>query len=219
MEYMNTKRYTKNKLLLIIIVVVLLSSCTTTTNIQNSKKSFVLPAKNQPLTKKQQVIITSALNACNKNYTKYLSFNNRSFNNDCSGLIYGIFWESGLNLLPEVAKETGGGVLRLHKVLDRHNLIHTNKLPNPGDLIFWDNTYGKWGQKPLSHIGVVVSVKSDGTIEYVHNNTYLGAIRKERMNLYKPHENRPTNNYMRYDSKYKKTAAELFNSFGMAWQL
>lgn len=171
-------------------------------------------------TTKQQTLVDAALQATNMGYPNKLTFNGRKFPNDCSGLIYGIFWEAGIDLISAISTETGNGIQRLYKVADHNKLIHKEKLPNIGDLIFWNNTYGTWGRKPLSHAGIVVSVdKKTGQVEYVHNNTYLGSIRKESMNLFKPHENRPTNNYMRYDSKYKKTAAELFDSFGSMWKL
>ena len=71
----------------------------------------------------------------------------------------------------------------------------------------------------MSHAGVVIDVdKSSGDITYIHNNTYLGKIQKDKMNLFSP-QNKDLNSYMRYDSKYKKTAGELFDSFGMAWRL
>lgn len=198
-----------------------MSSCVSIKSINetNSSKKTTRPINNISYSEKQNKIVEAALEACNMKYANTLAFDNKSFTNDCSGLIYGIYWSAGVDLISEISSETGNGVRRLNKVMDKKNLLHTKKLPNPGDLIFWNNTYGSWGKNPLSHIGIVVSVDNKGNIEYVHNNTYLGAIKKESMNLYKPHENRPINNYMRYDSKYKKTSAELFDSFGMAWKL
>lgn len=208
---MNTGNYITTKIVSIALVSMLLSSCV-------SSNSFLYD-KNSNLTLTQQKIVDAALYSCEIGYGKKLNFKGKKFNNDCSGLIYGIFWASDIDLQSKIMKETGNGVARLYKVMDKNDLIHKRKLPSPGDLIFWSNTYGRWGSKPLSHIGVVVSVEKDGSIEFVHNNTYLGAIRKESMNLYRPHETMPVNHYMRYDSTYKKTAAELFDSFGMAWKL
>lgn len=227
---MNIKRFLTNKLLLV-IATLLFTSCVSIFEPQESisvkmrdttpNDSTELPQdRNTDTNSKQDKIVQAALDATKLGYPNTLKINNRSFNNDCSGLIYGIFWSAEIDLLTEISKESGNGVKRLYKVMERNNLLHWNKLPQPGDLVFWSNTYGSWGNNPLSHIGVVVSCdRETGQIEYVHNNTYLGAIRKESMNLYKPHEKRPVNNYMRYDSKYKKTAAELFEAFGMAWAL
>lgn len=227
MPFMSTRKFLNNKLLLVTITL-FFNSCVTTFESQESisVKMRDTPQKYQPkeskseITSKQDNIVKAALDATKLGYPNTLKINNRNFNNDCSGLIYGIFWAAEIDLITEISKESGNGVKRLYNVMKRNNLLHWNKLPQPGDLIFWSNTYGSWGNNPLSHIGIVVSCDRDtGQIEYVHNNTYLGAIRKESMNLYKPHEKRPINNYMRYDNKYKKTAAELFEAFGMAWAL
>lgn len=205
--------FTSIKKYIVISVVLISFSCITYTPDPDYN------ARINNVNNKQDIIVNAALKACNMKYTDTFIFSGKNFNNDCSGLIYGIFWEAEIDLLNIIINEKGNGVKRIHSILSKKNLIHKNKIPNPGDLIFWDNTYGDWGNNPLSHIGIVVSADSNGNIEYVHNNTYLGEIRKERMNLYLPHEKRPTNNYMRYDSIYKKTAGELFNSFGMAWKL
>lgn len=218
MQYMNIRKYITTKGVIILAISLALSSCISIKEYTDGELATYRP--NSELTKTQRIIVESALEACSKSYNKTLIFSGRQFNNDCSGLIYGIFWTANIDLLSAISSESGNGVMRLYRYMDKKKLIHTEKLPQPGDLIFWNNTYGTWGRKPLSHIGIVVSVDRDtGSIDYVHNNTYLGAIRREKMNLYRPHENRPINNYMRYDSKYKKTAAELFDSFGMAWKL
>ncbi|MGL1893779.1 MAG: C40 family peptidase [Spirochaetaceae bacterium] len=225
---MNIKSYTVTKLLSLTVLVFLMASCmsiqmikesSTHTDESNTDTIRSNPVITNNLKGKQQKVVEAALESINFNYNDTLLFHDKKFSNDCSGLIYGIFWSAGIDLLAEISTESGNGVRRLYTVMSKKNLLHTRKVPNPGDLIFWNNTYGSWGNNPLSHIGIVVSADKDGNIEYVHNNTYLGSIRKEKMNLYRPHEKRPINNYMRYDNKYKKTAAELFDSFGMAWKL
>lgn len=206
---MSIRKSTATKLQLLILLL-MFTSCVSITE----------SSANNEISKTQQILVQAALDACNMGYPSTLKFNSKKFNNDCSGLIYGIFWTAGIDLIALTAKEKGNGVKRIHSILDKNHLIHKEKLPNPGDLVFWSNTYGSWGNNPLSHVGIIVYVdEKTGSIDYVHNNTYLGEIRRETMNLYHPHEKRPVNNYMRYDSKYKKTAGELFDSFGMAWLL
>lgn len=214
---MNIRKFTTTSKILLILFSIYLSSCTT---LDLRKRQDFSKTTRRDLTSKQQKIVKTALKSVEMNYSEELTFKNRVFTNDCSGLIYGIFWESNIDLIRAISKERGNGVKRLFKVLDNNNLIHYNKFPNPGDLIFWNNTYGIWGGNPLSHIGIVVSVDYvSGQIEYIHNNTYIGAIKKESMNLFIPHKKKPINNYMRYDNNYKKTSGELFDSFGMAWKL
>lgn len=220
---MNIKRSITTKLTLLILSTVFFSSCVSYQMMMEDKPSeSKLPTKDiqtKELSKRQSLVVQAALDACNKSYTEKLNFDNKSFTNDCSGLIYGIYWSAGIDLISAISSESGNGVKRIHSLLDKKNLIHKKKIPEPGDLIFWSNTYGTWGGNPLSHIGIVVSVDKRGNIEYVHNNTYLGQIKKESMNLYRPKELAPINNYMRYDSKYKKTSGELFDSFGALWKL
>ncbi len=113
----------------------------------------------------------------------------RSFNFDCSGTILAIYYYAGIDLTREFSRYTGNGVLRLYKILYYAHLLYLTKTPRPGDLIFWDNTYdrnhnGKMDDY-LTHIGMVVNVYSDGTIEYVHEHIRKGIV-IERMNLRYP---------------------------------
>lgn len=223
---MNTRKYLITRLILALETLLTLGlflSCVSVSEAnENEFGLFKSPteSKGSELTKTQQILVKSAIDALNIGYNDSLKFKNKSFSNDCSGLIYGIFWSANIDLISAISSERGNGVKRIHSLMNKKKLLHKKKLPNPGDLVFWSDSYGSWGNNPLSHIGIIVSVdRETGSIDYVHNNTYLGEIRREKMNLYKPHENRPVNNYMRYDSKYKKTSAELFDSFGMAWKL
>lgn len=214
-------RYTNIKKFIVTSFVLLSFSCITITPAAEYEREHNIEKSKPKVTKNenQNKLVNAALRAVAMEYSGTLKFSGRSFSNDCSGLIYGIFWEADIDIISHIIDEKGNGVKRLYTALNKKGLIHRNKYPEPGDLVFWDNTYGTWGSNALSHIGIVVSVDNKGNIEYVHNNTYLGAIRKERMNLFKPKETRPVNNYMRYDDKYQKTAGELFNAFGSAWKL
>lgn len=221
MLYTNTKRSITTKSFLALIITLLITSCISFDDVSNRIQEEVNDMSlDESVKVRQEAIVKNAILSTQMAYNETITFNNRTYNNDCSGLIYGIYWAAGIDLLSAIANETGNGVKRLYTILDRKDLIHTRKLPNPGDIIFWNNTYGAWGTKPLSHAGIVVSVdKETGQIDYIHNNTYIGAVRRETMNLYKPHEKKPINHYMRYDRWHKKTAGELFDSFGMAWKL
>ncbi len=113
----------------------------------------------------------------------------KRFNFDCSGTILAIYYYAGIDLTREFSRYTGNGVLRLYKILYYAKLLYLTRTPRPGDLIFWDNTYdrnhnGKMDDY-LTHIGMVVNVYDDGTIEYVHEHIRKGII-IERMNLRYP---------------------------------
>lgn len=113
----------------------------------------------------------------------------RRFNYDCSGTILAIYYHAGIDLLPEFHRQGGNGVRRLYAIAADHRLLYAPKLPTPGDVIFWDNTYdrngdGMWNDE-LTHAGIVVSVSEGGQVEYVHHN-YRRGIVMERMNLLEP---------------------------------
>jgi hypothetical protein len=112
-----------------------------------------------------------------------------TFSYDCSGTILAVFAHAGIYLVDLFGSYTGNGVARLYGIATDYELLHKRVLPDPGDLIFWDNTYdrnedGEWND-PLTHAGLVISVSDDGTVEYLHHN-YRRGIVTARMNLLEP---------------------------------
>jgi hypothetical protein len=113
----------------------------------------------------------------------------RRFRADCSGTILAIYYAAGIDLAPEFQQESGNGVQRLYAIAEDRHLAYRPELPRPGDVVFWDNTYdrngdGLWNDE-LTHAGVVVDVRPDGTIQYVHYH-YRRGIVLEHMNLLTP---------------------------------
>ena len=113
----------------------------------------------------------------------------KRFNMDCTGAVLAIYYYAGIDLARDFNKYKGNGVTRLYRSLESKDLIYETQLPVTGDIIFWDNTYdrnkdGQWNDS-LTHVGMVMSVSSDGTIEYVHLNYRKGII-IEYMNLHEP---------------------------------
>lgn len=119
---------------------------------------------------------------------KRLFVKGKSFSHDCSGTVMAIYWYAGIDLTRDFPKYTGGGTERIYKFLKHEGLLYKTKLPAPGDIIFWDNTYdkNKNGKQDdyLTHMGMVVNVDGDGTIQYIHENYRKGIIMAS-MNLYK----------------------------------
>ena len=112
-----------------------------------------------------------------------------TFSYDCTGTILTVYAHAGIYLADLFAKYTGNGVARLHGIATDYDVLHTRDLPEPGDVIFWDNTYdrnedGNWND-PLTHAGLVISVSEDGTVGYLHHN-YRRGIVTATMNLLKP---------------------------------
>lgn len=161
-----------------------------------------------------------------------IQVNGRSFNNDCTGAVLAVYWYAGMDLSSPLRGYQGNGVSRLYHFLEDEKLLEETKTPHAGDIIFWDNTYDRNGDKKpndyLTHTGVVVDVEEDGTIHYVHHNYRKGVV-FAKMNLFRPGvytENvngavRIVNSPMRmrgspdYD---KWLASQLTRSFGRAWK-
>lgn len=105
---------------------------------------------------------------------------------DCSGFVRAVYYYAGIDLTAEFSKYTGNGVTRIYKTLQARGLLSDTTHPSPGDVIFWDNTYdrnsdGKWNDE-LTHVGIVMNIDDDGSIQYAHMNYRKGII-VEHMNL------------------------------------
>ena len=113
----------------------------------------------------------------------------KRFNMDCTGAVLAIYYYAGIDLARDFNRYTGNGVTRLYRSLEAKGLLYNTRLPVTGDIIFWDNTYdrnedGRWND-PLTHVGMVMNVSEDGSVQYVHLNYRRGII-IENMNLYQP---------------------------------
>jgi len=112
-----------------------------------------------------------------------------TYSYDCTGTILTVYARAGIFLADLFPSYSGNGVQRLHAIAVDYGLIQSYLLPEPGDLIFWDNTYdrngdGEWNDE-LTHAGLVLSVAKDGTVEYLHHN-YRRGIVTASMNLLDP---------------------------------
>jgi hypothetical protein len=113
----------------------------------------------------------------------------RTFPYDCTGLVLAIYWYAGIDLARDFEQYNGNGVSRLYHSLEKANLLYSTPYPATGDIIFWDNTYdrngdGLWNDT-LTHVGMVLHSRPDGSIRYVHLN-YTRGIVIEDMNLLEP---------------------------------
>lgn len=145
-----------------------------------------MPENPADLTETQEKLIEGSHWALGK--TK-LTVNGKTFNLDCSGTVMAIYYYAGIDLSRNFNKYKGGGTSRIYQYLDDHDLIYETKMPVPGDIIFWDNTYDSNGDNvrndKLTHMGIVVEVSEDGTVTYLHEHYRKGII-LESMNLKAP---------------------------------
>lgn len=168
-----------------VLLLLLLGACATSPSTARVRPDAVNPAagETEPLRRK---LVEGGEYVLGK---KELVIRGKRFNMDCTGAILAIYYYAGVDLARDFGRHTGNGVTRLYKSLEAEDLLYETRLPVPGDIIFWDNTYdrnedGKWND-PLTHVGMVMSTSKDGSIEYVHLNYRRGII-VENMNLREP---------------------------------
>jgi hypothetical protein len=92
------------------------------------------------------------------------------FRDDCSG-----FAEAALAAAGAPARGSAADLWAQARAAGR---THTRRLPAPGDLAFFDNTYDRDGDGRyndlLTHVAVVLEVGRDGTIVLAHDGTSQG---------------------------------------------
>lgn len=111
----------------------------------------------------------------------YLDHTPRGWRDDCSGFVCAVYDRAGIPLR--------GNTASLWAMAKEVGAVHRRKVPDVGDLAFFDHTYDRDGNgrldDDLTHIAVVVAVEEDGTIVLAHNGTSAGRT-ETRMNLDRP---------------------------------
>lgn len=145
---------------------------------------------------------------------------------DCSGYIASILYRNGFEVYAGASARgiQGNGVRLIQEFILRDGELFSD-LPEPGDLVFFSNTYDKNGDgqinDPLTHIGIVTHVDQNKTVTCLH--FIQGRVRKAFMNLEHPNtarnESGTVNSYLRRRSRHDPQnaphlSAELFQAFG-----
>lgn len=146
---------------------------------------------------------------------------------DCAGVTRAIFLEHGIDLYRGAFNaQQGNGVRLIHNHVRRHGTLHRGPSVNPGDLVFFDNTWDFNGDgklnDPLTHVGVVERLEPDGTVVFI--SRVANAIERYRMNLDRPHvhktaQGRVLNDYIRRKlstdpNDAARLTGELFSFYG-----
>lgn len=173
---------------------------------------------------RQQAIVRTAANLVG---AKTIESNGRRIAYDCAGVTRAIFLAHGIDLYDGGAGSgAANGVRLIYNHLRTHGRLHLGPIVRPGDLVFFDNTWDYNGDgrlnDPLTHVGIVEAVETDGTIVFI--SRVAGAIERYRMNVAQPHlhrtaDGRVINDYLRrkqwQDSEQTPyLTGELFAAFG-----
>lgn len=153
---------------------------------------------------------------------RYISARGKRFHNDCSGLVAAVYYKNGYNLFRSNGKRQNM-VKTIYDNVNRKGVVFSKGEVKPGDIVFFSNTYGRYGHKRFSHVGIVESIHEDSTISFIHRSS-SGVVR-DRMNLKKPHFRKDPrtgkilNSYLRRKrrsdpSNARYLTGELFESFG-----
>lgn len=175
------------------------------------------------LSERQQKLVEAAYWAQGRGN---LSNNGKDFVLDCSGVVSALYWYAGIDLQSCYPAYTGNGVTRIYRWLEEEQLLYRPDEPQPGDIIFWDNSYDKNGNgvadDVLTHIGMVVTVDENGLVTYVHHD-YISGVIFARMYPPDPSD-RNLNSGMRIQSLGPTpdggmTAGDLYRNAGRGWEL
>jgi hypothetical protein len=143
------------------------------------------------------------------------------FRFDCSGLVEAALASAGCAFT--------GSTAQLFEQAREHRVLHRRRVPTPGDVAFFDDTYDRDGDgrrnDALSHIAVVETVDAAGTITLVHVGSE--GVTRFLMNLKKPDERHDgagslINSYLRARKKgdsprTRYLSGELWVAFGSFW--
>jgi hypothetical protein len=147
----------------------------------------------------------------------YLDHRPRGFRDDCSGFVSAALARAGITL--------SGSTASLWELAREMGAIHHRKLPEPGDIAFFDDTYdrnhdGRVNDE-LSHVAVVLEVHADGDILLAHGGTSHGRTTLH-MNLKRPSERTDAktgdvlNDYLRRQSSSDPGGAKYLS--GELWR-
>ena len=151
----------------------------------------------------------------------------KRFSFDCSGLTRAIYYSHGVDLYAGVKAQKGAnGVRLIHRYVQDRGRFRDGRLPQQGDLVFFDNTWDYNGDgrvnDRLTHIGVVERIEKNGTVIFV--SRVSRGIERYRMNLRYPGVHRTKEGLVLNDFLRRKRGrdpqgthyltAQLFAGFG-----
>ncbi len=141
---------------------------------------------------------------------------------DCAGVTRAIFLEHGIDLYRGAFNDPkGNGVRLIHNHVRQHGTVHRGSNVNPGDLVFFDNTWDFNGDgklnDPLTHVGIVERLEGDGTVIFI--SRVANAIERYRMNLDQPHVHKTAHGLVLNDYIRRKHPTDPENAARLTGEL
>ena len=141
----------------------------------------VKPAEPDTEQKDRENLVARATELLGQKPDAKVVINNKPFTLDCIGTVSAAYWSAGYDIQKDFAKYDGNGVNRLYQTLLFWAALHKLTIPKPGDIIFWANTYdrnenGILDDDGLTHVGIVIKVDDDGTVNYMHESVTRGIV-------------------------------------------
>ncbi|WP_155893891.1 CHAP domain-containing protein [Cystobacter fuscus] len=103
---------------------------------------------------------------------------------DCSGLVRLAYQSVGVELLSHGTRTGENAASAMYRRAQAKGALH-RKTPQPGDIIFFRETYDRnrdgLRNDGVTHVGVIESVARDGTVVFVHRGGK--GVGRARMNL------------------------------------
>jgi cell wall-associated NlpC family hydrolase len=139
---------------------------------------------------------------------------------DCSGFVTAVYDAANVRLVDPTVDGRSGTEM-IYKSLRDRGRIHNQKVPRPGDLAFFHNTWDRNGNKlrddRFSHVALVEAVADDGTIQLIHYVS--GKVKRDSMNLRHPNEARDPKTGLHWNSFMRRgggkvLTGQLFFRFG-----
>jgi hypothetical protein len=178
-------------------------------------------------TETKEALITTGADLIGKSSFKV---GDDSFSGDCIGFVEAVYHTIGIpfrDILVMSDDDKGSAVRAAYRSVKHFGVLFKDELaPQPGDLIFWDNTFdhdrdGRYDD-PLTHVGMVAEVLPDGTVKYIHRGgkgVSYGYMNLTTPELSKNEAGEALNSQLRYKNKRdpdsaKYRAGELFVAFG-----
>ncbi|WP_395849386.1 CHAP domain-containing protein [Cystobacter fuscus] len=149
-----------------------------------TKKST--PAKSTPAKPKRKAVRPSRGRRVAQRATGLVGASLSSYHvpDDCSGLVRLAYQSVGVELLSQGTRPGENAASAMYRRAQAKGALH-RKAPQPGDVIFFRETYDRnrdgLRNDGVTHVGVIESVARDGTVVFVHRGGK--GVGRARMNL------------------------------------